>query len=267
MCQFDVSQYIYPCHTFVYRLTQRCRQPVQPCRKINLRQKHVRKEGPCRHPEVCDWCLSVSGLAKEAVMNLWNSVRFMSTNLHTIEAPVLPVQWVPSPDGGSVEYNGTTYYVPLDEFQQRILPNLLKEAEAKRSRYTPQTARLNNKTGDPVIVVSPDRKSLETSTAVANLAPTPSISRTGGVTPGATAMAPGYHPLSGNGILSLEEWPLCDWKSHGGFDRQGRFIITVSHRWDKIQQLCYPEFIRTQPVDLMYGGYHHPMFQQRGNPQ
>lgn len=285
MCQFDVSQYVYPCHTFVYRLVHRCGQAVTRCRKVALRQRHIRKDGPCRHPEVCNWCFSVKSLGKDAVMKFWNEAKSSLLALH-MGTPVLPAP-VPVLEADSVEYNGTTYYVSPSEFQHCILPTILKETTTKRTSCGNKTAK--RKTGSPVVVSTPDWKkvaeksaaamSLETVVYTADKATQmhpPLITKPTRTNRRNTNIAiigrehksgRGYFIQPQNDFPELCRRPFGEWKFHEEVDQQGRFIVAVSHCWN----VQFPESApyhpwptSIQPGSLIYEEYLYPIYQLGG---
>lgn len=152
MCTFDIHFYPHPCHTFLYRLVQPCRRPVRRCMNIILRQRHVRREGPCRQPSVCNWCSSsVPGLDKLTMMKNWRLAR-SSAYIPTTQAfsspptPTLPEQnfrdITANPEASSgnrsegiTVYLGTTYYVPPEVFHREVLPELQKRQKENGSVY------------------------------------------------------------------------------------------------------------------------------------
>lgn len=270
MCQFDVSRYLYPCHTSVYRLVRRCHQTVPHCRKMELRQKHIRKKEPCRHPEVCNWCCSMEGLAKDAVTEHWNKAKPAPLALRT-ETPVLSMSEL-APEAKFVEYDGTTYYVSPSEFHRRILPTLLSEANAKRAARESKAIK-QDATGPLVAAATPG--SLETVCFTANHVAQPKIPPIYNATmtnhgntnadPGTRYFMQPHYPLSQNppnGQLAYE------WKLNEGVDPQGRFIVAVNHHWN-VQQfpervLYQPWYTSIHPQYPMYGGHHYPIYQQNG---
>lgn len=286
MCQFDVSRYPYPCHTFVYRLVHRCRQNITHCKRVDLRQKHIRKEEPCRHPEVCNWCYSMEGLGKDDAMKHWNEAKSAPLTLR-MEASVLPMP-EPALVAKFVEYDGTTYYVSPSEFQHRILPTLLSEANAKRAMKESKATKKDG-TSSPVIVVTPDWKAtpkptatvggLEAVTFTANHAAqteTPPISKSTIANHRNSNTETGRDNKSGAGYFiqphfspnqnQLSGQLAYEWKFNEGVDPQGRFVVAVNHRWN-VQQfperfLYQPWYTSTQPQNQMHREYYYPMYQQ-----
>lgn len=290
MCQFDVSRYLYPCNTFVYRLVHRCRQTVPHCMKVDLRQRHIRKGEPCRHPEVCNWCCSMKGLGKDAVMKHWNEVKSLPLTLHmgSLALPVPESARESAPEAKFVEYDGTTYYIPPSEFQHRILPTLLREACAKRRAKKDTKMAKKDGAGTPVIVVTPGWKGTpEKPIATVNgLDPVvftaeyavktkvPFISNTtitnrkyiNTATSQENKLRAGYfaqpqYSLSQN---QLSGHLYCEWKFNEGIDQQGRFVVAVNHHWNTQQ---FPERVLyqswyIQSENPIYGGYRYPMYQQ-----
>lgn len=280
MCQFDVSRYFYPCHTSVYRLVRRCHQTIPHCRKMELRQKHIRKEEPCKHPEVCNWCCSMQGLAKDAVVEHWNKAKA----LHT-ESPALSMS-EPAPEAKFVEYDGTTYYVSPSEFHHRILPTLLSEANAKKAMRESKAIK-QDATGPLVMAVAPDwgktpekpAGGLEAVCFTANhvaQAKTPPIYNATMTNHGNTNAEPGQGNKSGTGCFIQPQYlsnqnPLSgqlayEWKFSEGVDLQRRFIVAVNHRWN-VQRfpervIYQPWYTGINPQNPIYGGYRYPMYQQ-----
>lgn len=279
MCQFDVSRYLYPCHTFVYRLVRQCHQAAPLCRKVDLRQRHVRTEEPCRHPEVCNWCSSMEGLGKDAVIKHWNEAKSMHPTLH-VGAPALPVPGS-VPDEKFVEYDGTTYYVPPSDFQHRILP-LLKEANAKRAINNSKVTKQDD-TGQPVVVVTPNWEWKPTAavgglkTVVADHVAQPNIpliskptmpnrrntnaATVQGNRPEAVYFIQPQCPLS---HVPFAGHLSCEWKFNKRIDPQGRFITAVNHCWNvqkfPERDLYQPWSTSIQPQNFIYGGYYYPMY-------
>lgn len=257
--------------------------------KVDLRQRHVRKGEPCRHPEVCNWCCSMEGLGKDAVMQHWNEVKSLPLALH-MGVPAPPVQ-ESTPEAKLVEYGGTTYYVPPSEFRHRILPTLLREAGAKNRAKKYSKATKRDGISPPVIVVTPDWKTApqKSTTTVGDLEKViftagdavktrthiPHISKTSTTNHKYTSAATiqgnrlgaGYfvRPQYSPGQNQFSGQLCCEWKFSEGVDQQGRFVVAVNHFWD-IQQ--FPERVLYQPwytciqsQNPMYKGYRDPIYQ------
>lgn len=121
MCKYDLHVYPEPCWTYLYRLVQKCRGSTEngrTCKSITIRQKHMRKEGPCRQFRACVWCMAHSDEGREAILTAWRHVK--DDPLHGYYPKLSATGNTPKtfqntsdmqlPTDYSTEYRGTTYY-------------------------------------------------------------------------------------------------------------------------------------------------------------